>query len=177
MALSIRRGASRVFRLSLENCVAFDYLWKDLGTIRVRLSQGGIVVDKTPTIMTSDATSCLVYYSQEDTIRFSDQAKAKIQVFALKESTYHQLAVKSEIYDVEVYPSLWNEAITDGKYSGNESLNLDSPAFQDPVGHDYYGYMHIDIKEFSGIISEVSGNILQGANLVYNPTTETLRSS
>lgn len=177
MALSIRRGASRAFKITLEGCEEQDYIWKDLGSIRVRLSQGGIHVDKTPVIDKSDGTVILVYFSQEDTIKFLDTAKAKLQVFTLKESTYHQLAIKSDVFEVAVLESLWDDVVTDGSYSGNENIDLDDPEYSDPIGHDYYGYLHMDVEEFRGIISEVPGAIMEGTVLRYNPSSETLLSS
>lgn len=176
MALNIRRGASRVFQITLENCEALDYLWSDLGTIRVRLSQGDVYVDKIAIIDPNDATACLVYYSQAETLKFSDKYKAKLQVFVLNESQSHQLAIKSSVFDVIVSESLWNEYVTDGNYGENESLILDSPEYQEPIGHDYYSYLHIDINEYRGIISEVAVAVLDGDTLVYNPDTEVLYS-
>lgn len=177
MALNIRRGASRVFYITLENCEAQDFIWRDLGTIRVRLSQGNVVVDKIAEIDHNDETACFVYFSQEDTIKFSDKFKAKVQVFILRESTDHQLAVKSTPFDVVVMESLWDEVITDGVYSGIEDFSLVDPAFQEPIGHDYYGYLHIDISEFRGIISEVDEALIEGDTLVYDPSSETLSST
>ncbi len=174
MALSIRRGASRVIQLTLERCEAQDFLWGDFNTILVRLSQGSVNIDKTPVIQENDPSSCLVYYSQEDTLRFSDKQKARLQVFLLYESNEHQCAVKSDVYNVVVTESLWNEAITSGVYSGNESLELVDPNYQYPIGHDCYSFLHIDITEFRGIIKEAVEAALEGDSLAYNPSNETL---
>lgn len=176
MALSIRRGASQVIQLSLEGCDTQDYIWEDFGTIRVRLSQGIVHVDKIAQIDQDDATACLIYLSQADTIQFSSESKAKLQVFTLRESQYHQLAIKSKVFDVIVEESLWDEVITDGTYSGDEDIDLFDPKYQTPMGHDYYGYVHIDVNEFRGIISDAEDAQLMGDVLTYDPSSETLYS-
>lgn len=175
MALSIRRGASRVFVITLEGCEDDDYIWSDLGTLMVRLRQGANIVDKKLTIDPHDHTKGYVYFSQAETIKFSDTAKAKIQVFTLKESTYHQLAIKTDAFDVIVLESLWDNVV--GTNYTEEYLPPDSPEFTDPVGHDYYQYLHVDISEFAGIISDAPGAILSNETLVFNASTETLYSA
>ena len=177
MAIYIRRGTSKVLQLCLEGCSEQTYIWRDLGSIRVRLTQGAVVIDKRPVIDKNDSSCCLVYYSQADTIRLKSGMKARLQVFTLKESSYHQTAIKSEVFEIPIEESLWDTEVTDGKYTGTESLSFDSPEYQEPIGHDYYGHLHLKINEFQGIISEVSGAILQGSTLVYNKDTETLLSS
>ena len=174
MALSIRRGTSRVFVITLEGCEDDEYIWSDLGTLMVRLRQGANIVDKKLTIDPNDRTKGYVYFSQAETINFTDQAKAKIQIFTLKESTYHQLAIKTNAFDVTVLESLWDNVVGE-KYS-QEYLPPDSPEFTDPVGHDYYQYLHIDISEFAGVISDASGTILSHDTLMFNSSTETLYS-
>lgn len=176
MALSIRRGTSKLLQLTLENCNTQDYIWSDFGSIRVRLSQGSVCVDKFATIDYNDETACFVYYSQEDTIKFSDKYKAKLQVFVLNESLEHQVASKSSVFDVIILESLWDNVVTDGRYGGVESLVLEDPDYPEPIGHDYYGYLHIDIKEYRGIITEFGGATLEGSFLVYDPSTETVFS-
>jgi len=177
MALTLRRGTSRVFQLTLENCDTQDYIWQDFGKVRVRLSQGGYYIDKFAQIDPNDPTSCLVYYSQEESIKFTEDSKAKLQVFVLKESEEHQLAIKSKTFDVIIEESLWNEVITDGKYAGTEVLTLDDPEYSEPIGHDYYSYLHLDIKEFRGIISNDAGAVMEGTTLYYDGSNETLFSS
>lgn len=177
MSLSIRRGASRVFQISFDNCDNQDILWNNFEHIRVRLSQGDVVVDKMAVIDQNDATACLVYYSQEDTIRFKNNSTAKLQIFLIKESEDHQIAIKTNVFDVVVGESLWNEVVTDGIYSGNESLAILDPEYSEPIGHDYYSYLHIDIKEYHGIISEKADVIIDGTNLYYDPSTETIFAS
>lgn len=177
MALTLRRGTSRVFQLTLENCDTQDFIWQDFGKIRVRLSQGRHYIDKYAQIDPNDPTACLVYYSQEDSIGFSEEIKAKLQVFLLKESEDHQLAIKSKTFDVIIEESLWNEVITDGNYSGTEVLTLDDPEYSQPIGHDYYSYLHLNIKEFSGIISNDAGAVVEGSDLYYDSSNETLFAS
>lgn len=177
MALSIRRGASRVFVITLEGCEDDDFIWSDLGRLMVRLAQGANVVDKLLTIDAHDRTKGYVYFSQGDTIKFKDNAKAKLQIFTLKDSTYHQLAIKTDTFEVNVLESLWNEVVDKSHAYVEEYLPPDSPEFTEPVGHDYYQYLHIDISEFAGIITSVPGTILSGTNLVYNGTSETLYST
>lgn len=176
MALSIRRGASKVIQLSLEGCEYQDYIWEDFGTIRVRLSQGSVHVDKIAQISQDDATACLIYFSQADTIQFSSESRAKLQVFTLRESQYHQLAIKTKVFDVLVEESLWDEVVTDGTYSGTEDVDLFDPDYPAPIGHDYYGYLHIDVNEFRGIISDAEDAQMLGDTLMYDPDSETLYS-
>ena len=175
MALTIRRGASRVFVITLENCAEDDYIWNELGTLMVRLRQGSVIVDKKLTIDSRDKKVGYVYFSQAETIKFRDDAKAKLQIFTLKESTYHQLAIKTDAFEVIVLESLWDNVV--GENYQEEYLPPDSPEFTDPVGHDYYQYLHVDISAFAGIISDAPGTILNGTDLVFNESIETLYST
>lgn len=176
MALSIRRGASRVFVITLDNCTQESYTFNDFERVIVRLSQGAINIDKDLTISKTNGREGMVYFSQADTINFNEQVKARLQVFLLEESGYHQLAVKSDVFDLVVLESLWNNVVGTGEYI-HENLHLDYPEFQNPIGHDYYQPLHIDINQFAGIIGEVDGCIMEAGHLIYNPSSETLYSS
>lgn len=176
MGLTIRKGASRVFVITLDHCTQESYTFKDFEKVIVRLSQGAINVDKNLTVTKSNGREGMVYFSQEDTINFQNNSKARMQILLLEESMYHQLVVKTSVFDVYVEESLWYNTVGGDHYE-YEDLPPGSYEYTNAIGHDYYQDLHIDINEFAGIMGDVDGCIMQGTNLKFNPSTETLYSS
>ena len=176
MALSIRRGATRVFVVGLDGCTGDDYLWSAFDKTIVRLKQGNYYVDKELTILEDDATAGLVHFTEEDTLPLNDAYKAKLQVASTKETDNHELVVKSTDFDVVVLPSLWNEPIATAYYRG-EHLDMIQPIIPSSSVHAVYELLHINIKEYNGIIAERDEvGIVEGPYLMFNTETETLFS-
>lgn len=176
MALSIRRGATRVFVVGLDGCTGDDYLWSAFDKTIVRLKQGNYYVDKELTIMDDDATAGLVHFTEEDTLPLNDAYKAKLQVASTKETDNHELVVKSTDFDVVVLPSLWNEPLATAYYRG-EHLDMIQPIIPSSSVHAVYELLHINIKEYNGIIAERDEvGIVEGPYLMFNTETETLFS-
>ena len=176
MALSIRRGATRVFVIGLDGCAGDDYLWSAFDKNIVRLRQGQYFIDKELTIMDDDATAGLIHFTEEETLPLNDAYKAQLQVASTKESDNHQLVVKSSEFDVTVLPSLWDEPIANAHYRG-EHLDMIQPIIPNASIHAVYDMLHISIKEYKGIIAERDEvGIVEGPYLMFNTETETLFS-
>lgn len=111
MAIDIRKGTTKslIFTIDCDNKE-----WTDLGTVHVRLKQGSLVIDKIPTILASDPTSAQVDYTQEETIRLIEGQKAELQIFPVIGPEESEIAVKSDVYEVNVLRSLWNEVVHNG---------------------------------------------------------------
>lgn len=175
MALSVTRGTTRTLVICLEGCTEDDYIWTNYDKTIVRIVQGSVVIDKELEVLKDDATAGVVFYTQEDTLRLNDSSKAKLQISSIKETKNHQASLKSPIFDVIVCPSLWNDEITTGVFE-EENFDLIKPEYPDPMGHVAYDYLHIDIREFAGVISEKEEAVLEGLTLVVDGDTETLYS-
>ena len=176
MALTIRRGATRVFVIGLDGCTGSDYLWSAFDKTVVRLRQGSYYVDKELTIMEEDATAGLVHFTEEDTLPLNDTYKAQIQVASTKETANHELVVKSSEFEVVVLPSLWDDKLANAYYRG-EHLQMIQPIIPSSSIHAVYEMLHINIKEYNGIIAERDEvGILEGEYLMYNAQSETLYS-
>ena len=176
MALSIRRGATRVFVIGLDGCTGDDYLWSAFDKNIVRLRQGQYFIDKELTIMDDDATAGLIHFTEEETLPLNDAYKAQLQVASTKETDNHQLVVKSSEFDVSVLPSLWDEPIANTHYRG-EHLDMIQPIIPNASIHAVYDMLHISIKEYKGIIAERDEvGIVEGPYLMFNTETETLFS-
>ena len=108
MAITIRRGTTKtiIFTIDCENKE-----WSDLGTVHVRLKQGSLIIDKIPTILQSDPTSAQVDYTQDETIQLIEGQKAELQIFPVINSNGSEIAIKSDIYEVNILRSLWNEVV------------------------------------------------------------------
>lgn len=108
MAISIRKGTTKtiIFTIDCDN-----KQWTDLGTVHVRLKQGSLIIDKTPTILVDDPTSAQVDYTQDETIQLIEGQKAELQIFPVIGSGSSEVAVKSDVYEVNVLKSLWSEVV------------------------------------------------------------------
>lgn len=175
MALTIRKGATKVYIIGLDGCTSEDYLWSTFDKTLVRLQQGNYVVEKELHIMEDDATAGLVHFTEADTLPLVGDSKALLQVASLKETSDHELVLKSREFEVVVLPSLWTTPIASG--IERENLVLLEPDIPKAALHSVYETLHIDIKEYSGIISERADAIIEGQYLVFDPQTETLYSS
>ena len=177
MALSIRRGATRVFVIGLDGCTEDDYLWSAFDKTVVRLRQGNYVVDKELTISEEDPTAGLIHFTEEETLPLTEKYKAQLQVASTKESDNHQLVLKSSEFDVVVLPSLWDDKISSAEYYRGEHLNMIQPIIPSASIHGVYELLHISIKEYNGIIAERDEvGIVEGPYLMFNTETETLFS-
>lgn len=108
MAISIRRGTTKTLMFTLDCCCNQE--WADLGKVIVRLQQGSLVIDKELTVSESDPTAATVEYSQEETIQLNEGSPAEIQIFSIN-GTEKETALKSDVYEVKVLKSLWNEVV------------------------------------------------------------------
>lgn len=175
MALSIRRGTTRVLVITLDGCTSDNYLWPVFDNSIVRLTQGNVVIDKEIVPLKSDFTTGLVAFSQKDTLQLNSTYKARLQIASLKETPDHQSLIKTPVFEINVEPSLWDEEITNDKLI-EESLDIENGVYPDPIGHIAYEYLHLKIDEYSGIIAERGEAIIEGSTLYVDPNTETLYS-
>lgn len=115
MQLFIRKGTTKTLTLAIDTCCGDTKTWSDLGTVRVRLVQGNITIDKTITVSAQDPTTATVSYTQEETNQLSVGSNFQLQLFAIKGPAATEVAAKSDIYEGKVLPSLWNEVIHNGQ--------------------------------------------------------------
>lgn len=108
MAISIRKGTTKTLMFTLDCCCNQE--WEDLGTVKVRLKQGNLIIDKELTVSESDPTSATVEYSQDETIQLLEGSPAEIQLFSIQ-GTDNEIALKSDIYEVSILRSLWSEVV------------------------------------------------------------------
>ena len=99
------RGTTPVFEITLEGT---DY--DQLGTVLFRFRQNGTVLDKTPVISDNKATITL---TQEETLRF-DEGKVSIQLMGILGPAATEVVPKSDIVEISVLRSLWEEAVHNG---------------------------------------------------------------
>ena len=107
-SLCIRKGTTKSFVLSIEDG---SRTWLDMGTLLVRLTQNDIVIDKTIRINDGDPTKAIVSYTQEDTIKLTENKSFGLQLFSILGPTETEVAAKSDIYYGNVKPSLWSEVV------------------------------------------------------------------
>lgn len=107
-SIKIRRGTSKTFILSTKNS---ERTWSDLGTLIVRIAQENTVIDKLIVPIETDPTKARVSYTQEDTIKLAEKKPFKMQIFSILGPSDTEIAVKSDIYNGIVLPSLWNEVV------------------------------------------------------------------
>lgn len=186
MALTIRRGTTRAFLIGLDNCTKSDYLWKNFQGTKVRLRQGSVIIDRPVTMVDNDATACMVYFTEKDTLKLSSNIGAKLQISSYRETPAHSVVLKSKEFEVIVLPSLWDTSVTDGIFDDDSVISLSDPLYPAPIAHDIYQTLHINVDEYSGIIAEnaqiieyidvtVDGT-MDGVRLVYDENSETLSS-
>ena len=111
MAIDIRKGTTKTIIFTID---CGNKEWTDLGTVHVRLKQGSLIIDKIPRILASDPTSAQVDYTQEETIQLAEGQKAELQIFPVIGSADSEVAIKSDVYEVNVLRSLWNEVVHNG---------------------------------------------------------------
>lgn len=107
-SLSIRKGTTKSFILSIED---EDRTWEDMGTLIVRITQFGTVIDKYLQIVDGEPTKAVVSYTQEDTIKLVENKKFELQLFSIVGPTESEIAAKTDIYTGIVKPSLWSEVV------------------------------------------------------------------
>ena len=106
---SIRRGTTKKVTFLIK-CNCSGTTWSDLGTLKFRLTQGNVTLDKTLVIVSSDHTSAYIKYTQEDTLRFS-VGSARGQLFSITGTGNAEVALKTHVYNVEIQESLWDQAV------------------------------------------------------------------
>ena len=107
-SLSIRKGTTKSFVLSIEDD---SRTWLDMGTLLVRLTQDALVIDKNLRIVQDDPTKAIASYTQDDTIKLTENKKFGLQLFSIVGPTATEIAAKSDIYYGIVKPSLWSEVV------------------------------------------------------------------
>lgn len=107
-SITIRRGTTKSFILSIED---EERTWDDMGTLLLRITQDGLEIDKALQVVESDPTKAVASYTQEDTIKLTENKKFGLQLFSILGPTESEVAVKSDIYYGTVKPSLWNEVV------------------------------------------------------------------
>lgn len=107
-SLCIRKGTTKSFVLSIED---ESRTWLDMGTLLVRLTQDDVVIDKHLRIMDDDPTRAIVSYTQEDTIKLTENKRFDLQLFSIVGPEATEIAAKSDIYHGNVKSSLWSEVV------------------------------------------------------------------
>lgn len=100
---SFIRGTTPEFVISLPDGVSFS----NLGTVIVRLKQGSVINDMTPTIIDNKGHCKL---TQEQTLKYK-VGEVSLQLMAISGDKQNEVVPKSKIYKVKVLDSLWNEAV------------------------------------------------------------------
>lgn len=86
-----------------------DTTWKSLGTVNIRITQQSATIDKVIENWPEDILT--VNYTQEETLRLAPNKTAKLQILCVKGNLSEESTLISEIYQIAVFDSLWDEAV------------------------------------------------------------------
>lgn len=95
------RGTTPTITIMLEDGVTFD----DLGYVKLRIKQGTFSLDKEPT--NTEGAIGFFDYTQDETLRFYE-GTANIQLIGVKGN---EIVNKSDVYQINIGKSLWNEGV------------------------------------------------------------------
>lgn len=108
MAIVITRGTTKTLYFTLDSNQNQE--WVNLGNIKLRISQGNIVVDKFLVVDSGDPTLASVTFTQEETLRFRE-GKGEFQLVSVIGNQYSEIVLKSAVFEVIILKSLWNEVV------------------------------------------------------------------